>query len=285
MRWTRLIAAGLFAAALALTQSSPAPQFGGSISGHLLDPAGQPLANWQVQAGRWEYHQGRKELHALPNSTATTSQTGEFTFAALPSGGYCIRATGAAFPTTYYPGVADISAAAQVTVSTGRQTSGVDFRVSSEKTFHVRGRVTGAPGGMITMSPRPMLDPESSQSIFTRPDGSFDIDKVLPGDYTISGYYQYVTSYTVVSVKDSDADNVVVEMLPCAKVRGTVRVDGRPSTAPVTLSALGVAMSWGVDVDKNGTLTSQCVPPANTRFRLNLQTTAIFNPFVSMERT
>lgn len=270
MRWTHLIAIGLCAAAPILAQSSQTPQFGASISGRLLDPAGRPLANWKVQTGRWEYHQGRREFHLLPKSTATTSGTGEFTISPLDSGDYCIRASRPDHLITYFPGVNDILSATQIAVSTGRKMSGIDFRVRAAKRFHVRGRLIGAPGGLIVLRPKPMFDPEDAQHINTSPDGSFDLGGVLPGEYAISGYYQFVTAYTVVAVKDSDVDNIVVQMLPCAKIRGTVRVDGRPSAARLSLAALSEAVSYGVEVDRNGTLTSQCVVPGQYSLTIEL---------------
>jgi Carboxypeptidase regulatory-like domain len=290
MRLGLSVAIVLHAAALVQAQPARAPQFGATISGHLADPAGRPLANWQVKAGQWQYHLGHKEFHLLPKATATTSANGVFTISQLDSGEHYLRAenpaawsrnlvpnlqfggtSGPDYPTTYYPGVTDIVSAKSITTEAGQRISSIDFRVQPAQGFHVRGKVTGAPGGpWLSMKPEPVLVPEDSRRVSPKPDGSFDLDQVLPGKYAISGFYQEVTAYTVVEVKNADVDNVMVQMLPCPKIRGTVRIDGHPSTASFPLAALTQAMSFGVQVEKDGTFISRCIEPGRYSLPIEL---------------
>jgi Carboxypeptidase regulatory-like domain len=108
-------------------------RWNGRISGRVVDAAGKPVANVQVQARRAvgdQSDQGNSAYVLGPHTR--TDANGEYELTSLAEGAYVV-VVGHRFdpdearPTTYYPGVADRARAKPVTVARAELAAGIDF--------------------------------------------------------------------------------------------------------------------------------------------------------------
>jgi len=174
---------------------------GGVISGRVLDPAGRPLPNTNVEV-------------LTPNSrerrTSGNNDRGEFRFAGLAPGQYVVAASQPTRPNasvrdtyvrTYYPGTIESSRAVPVTVTFGSEVPGIDFTMQTSIVVSVSGRVIfDLPDVQFPYTARlqPTLllhsfDPDPLNTEATRnavravdtSNGKFEIRGVRPGPYEL----------------------------------------------------------------------------------------------------
>jgi hypothetical protein len=196
-----------------------------AISGRIRDRAGQPIAGVPVRLYRYAYDEtGRKKVQQA--ASAQTNDRGEYRLYFLSPGRYYLNAgyepgqsnaqrdpfdpfdsryvsqnkLSQDYAIAYYPGAADVAAATVIDLQPGADLSGIDWSLSVQQTYRVRGRVvdsrTGAPPPNAILQP---LTPYSADSGFNgalpnfenRPnykpsDGTFEIPNVAPGSYRLS---------------------------------------------------------------------------------------------------
>jgi hypothetical protein len=174
---------------------------GGVITGRILDEFGDPLADAQVSAQRYQNIGGRRRLVPAGRS-APTNDIGEFRLFAIPPGQYYLSATlrnmgmigdsddRSGYAPTYFPGTANMAEAQKVTVGLGQTVSDINMALIQTRTSRVTGVALDAQGrpmmGMVMAVPRgdsmiPMFGPPGQ----IRPDGSFAISGLAPGAYTL----------------------------------------------------------------------------------------------------
>lgn len=182
------------------------------IAGRLTDEEGDPVAGCQVTALLTAHGKGSARLDF--SGEAVTDDRGNFRITRLEGNAYYIsirpvtqnvrRITGPAggpemayARVYYYPGVSDVEHAAALEAEEGRETR-VNIQLHKIPVFHLRGKMDGnlpardsaAPilGGVrISVAPRGILEnaePRDAQTV--APDGSFDIDGLTLGDWTIT---------------------------------------------------------------------------------------------------
>ena len=175
---------------------------GGIITGRILDEFGEPTSDVQVMAMRYQYVQGRRQL-SPSGRVGTTNDIGEYRLFALPPGQYFISATyrgGLSFDAssddrsgyapTYYPNGASIADAQRVTIGVGQTLGDINFALSPTRLARVTGTAVDSDGKplvnaivmMIQISGAMMMTSAGAQS---RPDGSFSVANVAPGEYAI----------------------------------------------------------------------------------------------------
>lgn len=228
----------------------------GVITGRVVDEDSEPMAFLQVQAMRYRYPQGRKQL--TPYGNATTNDLGEYRIFGLPPGRYFVSvsnrrsympgrvARGATqdieeeYVPTYYPGSTDPTAAAALDVGPGVQIRGVDLAPSKRRTVHVRGHVTDASGSdgrrlMVFLMPRGLsgFGGMNRPSIID-PNGNFDIRGVASGSYTLVAAIQErgrsLTARLPVEVGNNNIENLSITINPAMSLTGRVRLDGQTPT-------------------------------------------------------
>ena len=223
---------------------------GGVISGQVLDESGDPLIGAHVQALRYRYNNGQRQL--LPVYTpsgggSSTDDLGAFRLYGLEPGDYYVSAVGrrdfgpaaanAEGPgQTYYPGTPSQSEARRVTVRAARETSGIVFPVVVVRLSRVRGRVQSSSAepfvGSVNITAR---DPASANSFGfgggVRPDGTFEVGSLPPGTYLLTAEPQNgnredgEVAQTIVTVNGEDINDVLLFATRGGVARGRITTD------------------------------------------------------------
>ncbi|HXT68655.1 MAG TPA: carboxypeptidase-like regulatory domain-containing protein [Vicinamibacterales bacterium] len=185
------------------------------------------------------------------------------------------------YASVYYPGTVNSSSAGIVSVAAGQERSGVDLRMQFVPTARIEGRVTRSGGQPARYQPV-MLIPQSDvptdqerlmtlleaaglvgvpQPTTTTNDGSFSIQGVEPGAYTviartvitgptpgIPDAAQGQWAMTNVRVDGQDITGISLELAPGMIVEGRVLYEGRtpPAAAPRVSVSIRAATTRGV---------------------------------------
>lgn len=175
---------------------------GGVITGRILDELGEPVTDAQVTAARLQFTGGQRRL-VQSGRAGTTNDIGEFRLFALPPGDYFVSATlrtnnstvdtpdRNSYAPTYFPGTADISGAQRVTVAMGQTINDLSFSLLPIQTARISGTVADSRGqpmrGVVQATMRSDIvgSPSGGSAGPIRPDGSFTINGLRPGDYTL----------------------------------------------------------------------------------------------------
>jgi hypothetical protein len=226
---------------------------GGVITGRVVDEYGEAVSDVMVSAQRLQYMGGtRRPVMAGP--PAATNDIGEFRVYGLPPGEYYLSAivrssmnpfdassSHAGFAPTYYPAAPNIAAAQRITLHSGDLVPNIVISLAEARVARVSGTVLDASGlparsGTVMVTPREGGGGMGLGNGFVRPDGSFTINGVPPGDYilrTLPGppgpapSALPVPSVAYVTVNGTDLDNVVVAPLPRVSIIG--RLTGDPA--------------------------------------------------------
>lgn len=185
---------------------------GAAITGRVFDEYGDPVANARVQVLRYQTVQGQRRL--TPAGTGDqTDDTGSYRLYGLAPGDYYISATlrggngpflddnngdSTSYAATYYPGTGSVTEAQRVTLGVGQEQPNVNFALQPVRTVKITGTALSSTGtalsnGMVTLMPAEGAGgPGGGPVMFTfggngrvRPDGSFTIANVAPGNYTL----------------------------------------------------------------------------------------------------
>jgi Carboxypeptidase regulatory-like domain len=194
---------------------------GGVIAGRVLDEFGDPLPDVMVTAMRQAWANGRRRLLPSAGRVGQTNDLGQFRIYGLPPGDYYVSASmrggvmemaemelmgataaTAAAPTastprsgyaaTYYPGTPNAAEAQKIAIGPGQEASGADFALVPVRLARVSGIVISADGkpvegAAISVVPasREFTGPIGLGGARTAKDGSFILNNVAPGDYTL----------------------------------------------------------------------------------------------------
>jgi len=179
---------------------------GSVITGRITDEFGDPMTDVQVQAMRYQFVNGERQL-ANAGRAAQTDDLGQYRIFGLMPGDYIVRASlrqnngnqnepdPVGYPGTYYPGVLDITQAQTVAVTLGQELSSVGFPLMPARLSRVSGTVMGSDGRPLTGG-RVMLRPRGANNLAAlrnaigssnqvRADGTFQLTNVPPGDYML----------------------------------------------------------------------------------------------------
>jgi hypothetical protein len=189
---------------------------GSVITGRVADEFGDPIADVSVQAMRYQFTNGQRQLVAAGRQ-GTTDDIGQYRIFGLMPGDYVVRATvrtaplaaavlgpapapgqpveePSGYPPTYFPGVTDIGQAQTVTVALGQELASISLSLSPARLARISGNAVdsqGHPlnGAAVLLRPAngggaggPLNVGGANQ---VRTDGSFVLNNVAPGEYTI----------------------------------------------------------------------------------------------------
>jgi hypothetical protein len=230
------------------------------VSGRVTDADGEPMAGAQVEALARHWQSGL----AMPQTVASsvTGEHGEYRLS-LNSGRYFLSASpheGGSVPTLFvdgpgrpettvasiaYPNSPGFDGAAEFDLHPGQQLGGIDFKLPTVVSYHVRGSVQPAElwrNGFLTLHRR------DSQRFGMRgtvvKNGAFDFPGVPPGTYWMrveSFRGARASGKMPVEVTDRDVNGVVFHLIPASTLKGRVRFD---DSGPHDLSQVHLQMHW-----------------------------------------
>jgi TonB family protein len=229
----------------------------GVVTGRLTRN-GQPAANVRVSAMVIpEAGVSVSDVSSLA-SVVLTDSDGRYRLENVPPGRYYVTAGFLDIP-TYYPGVASISSAKAVNVEAGSTTTGIDFTTAVSTGTTVSGRVVYPPGQSVPANLKVSLvgNQRPAPESFVQPDGSFEVPRVRPGNYTL----RVPPWATTVVVGDSDISAVDIEVP--YNVAGTVTVENGGLLPNMSLSLISTkpgAEPQNITLSPTGAFSSQLTP-------------------------
>jgi len=186
---------------------------GAAITGRVFDEYGDAVANARVQVLRYQTVQGQRRLTPAGGGDQT-DDTGSYRIYGLAPGDYYLSATlrggngpflddnnsdTTSYAATYYPGTGSVADAQRITLGVGQEQPNVNFALQPVRTVKITGTALNSSGaalsnGMVTLMPAEGIGgPGGGPVMFAfgggngrvRPDGSFTIANVAPGNYTL----------------------------------------------------------------------------------------------------
>jgi len=248
---------------------------GTTVSGRVTDVNGQPVAEVRVALMTIAYRDALPTLVIGTNAgVESTDDRGNYRFLSVPPGNYYVQVEmrpGAtvysqywdSFPMhTYYPGVTDPKGAVLVQVRASQDIAGIDIRISTTRTFKIRGTVVNPfSGGRATANGETnrqvssfflvSSDPDTLEDailLFSRQFPSpnpaetlFEIPNVAPGSYYLYPYWDPGRSATMafggytrrtpVQIEDHDVDGLQIVLRENSEIKGRIRVEDNTSLA------------------------------------------------------
>jgi hypothetical protein len=237
------------------------------------------------------YRDGRRQLTSIATTSANAS--GEFSFNKLPRGRYYLVAYGGysappepapglrpeRYARTYYPGTIDPGAAEPIELKRAETLSDVAFPLRKSMLFRIGGTVSGYASGsgrvfVYARSTTQSVSALSSASV--APDGTFRIDSLPPGVYSITAIVSSASSselahQTVEVSHDVDGIVLTAEQLPA--LHGAVKVEGGPPAVPNLRIRLAPADGFGffipnANVNSDGSFTLSGVSAGRSRIEI-----------------
>jgi protocatechuate 3,4-dioxygenase beta subunit len=257
------------------------------VSGHVFDEDGDPIMLASVQALRYGFNQGRKQL--MPRGFATTNDLGEFQFLGLEPGPYFFIANARppvqnlpprtrfigqlrAYAPTFYPSAADATQATATELAPGATWSNIDFRLRKVPAFRVRGKLVDAAGQPVHDAFVNLLDdagavPNTRAGSRPADDGTFTFPPVVPGRYSLSAMRgpQSESATERITVTDQDLDGLTLVLSKGIAISGRFSVEGPPPAQMNGQVNLQPADAFGQGfagaVQQDGTFTIENVRP------------------------
>jgi Carboxypeptidase regulatory-like domain len=206
----------------------------GVITGRVLDSDGDPVRSAIVNALRYAYSSGKKQLRMVDQ--VQTGDNGEFRLFGLRPGTLYLRATHQrwdrhAKDVTYYPGTSDENHAAPIQLRAGAQLEGFDIRLQSGNSYSVRLEFPEGhppPGGLNGFLVNDQGGFAGRSVNFSQTDIVFP--GIAPGSYeavlNVLNEDKPVVAIAHVEVVNADVDGGTLTFLPLVETGGSVRVEG-----------------------------------------------------------
>jgi protocatechuate 3,4-dioxygenase beta subunit len=215
---------------------------GGVITGRIVDEFGEPVSRVTVSALR-AGTRGRATTR-----TTTTDDLGEYRLYGLSPSEYLVEATAQlpvgnalatdtadahdGYATTFFPGVIDAKDAQRITLGIGQIAEDVSFTIQRTRTARVTGSVTdskGRPFSGMLMVMRMSNGNMSGNGWPIRPDGTFVLANVAPGQYTLEasrfGDDEPEVATLRLTVAGQDISDVRIVTAPYVTARGRIVAD------------------------------------------------------------
>lgn len=254
------------------------------INGRVVDEDGEPIEGLLIDAAKFRYVNGSRELNAVGRST--TDDKGEYRIYGLAPDDYYVRVNmdqtmgmgggrfyglNSGYVDTYYPQVADVSQASPLRVSAQAETQGIDFRMVRTKTLGISGVILTAAGARALGGSISLLDRNKSGRQYTtrrvqsRPDGKFETQGLPPGSYRLEAlvYSRDRSSNAAIydfDLTDHSLTDITIRAQPTFSVKGRMVIEGEydenasPFVESVVLEPAGafnMRAAYGIKSESN----------------------------------
>jgi len=224
---------------------------GGVITGRISDEYGDAVTGARVEVLRSQMAQGRRRLTPV-SMTSQTDDTGTFRVFGLSPGEYYVAARmqptspdfgdggPVTFAPTYFPGTGNVADAQPIKMEAATEQSGINFSLLAVRSVRVSGTVVDSNGAPVQAMVS-LATTSTTQGSFgfgansrSRPDGTFTISNVSPGDYMLdattarggaANAAPEVASMPL-TVGGEDVNGIAVVTSKGATIRGAVSTDG-----------------------------------------------------------
>jgi protocatechuate 3,4-dioxygenase beta subunit len=224
------------------------------ISGKITDEDGDPFPKVRVSVLQAIYSNGRRSLRTTGEATA--GPDGVFAIGNLAPGRYYVMADAQpdriniaiqpgvdkikeTYLTTFYPGVAEVTAASTVQATAGGNIRGVDIALRKAAVFRIRGEVLDASNGLalsrVSLSISRLDSPPITLSHNIVPisrDGVFEFDNLVPGTYVIKAATgnsgPSLTGREIVTLGRENIDDVELRAVPPLEFFARILTEGEP---------------------------------------------------------
>ena len=243
---------------------------GGAIAGRISDEHGGPMAGAVVAAMRYRYADGQRRVAPvtegltsfLTGAAAITDDLGQYRLHGLSPGDYYVSVgigpptipegqadDGVGYAPSFYPGTPSLAQAERVTLRVGQDAQNISFTVAPIRFSTVSGTVVNSSGQPV-QALNVWLNgagPTDRAGGRGRPDGTFVVTKVAPGDYVLrvsTGVLgQQEMASLPVSVSGQDVTGLAAVLAPGGTARGRVIFEGNPASPPRVVIAVFPATS------------------------------------------
>jgi hypothetical protein len=237
---------------------------GAVITGRVIDEFGDPAEEARVAIVRAQNIDGVRRLVPVGNGSRQTNDLGEFRLYGISPGEYYLSAdasnrvvgpppdTGAPpiYASTYFPGTSNPAEAQRLSIETGETISDVIVVLVPTRKARISGTAIDSQGR--PMSGRVLLTPRSGNFMALAgspvgPDGSFAIERVTAGTYTleVNGPSEERASTELV-VADVNIDGIRVVGTKAVIATGSVVVDpAAPSIQPRAIEVFATPVGAG----------------------------------------
>jgi protocatechuate 3,4-dioxygenase beta subunit len=235
---------------------------GAVVTGRVVDEFGEPAPEIQIAAERYQFIQGQRRL-VPAGRTSSTNDIGEFRLFGIAPGQYYLTATWrnpnmsgpsgspsdrTAYAPLYFPGTVNPNEAQRISLSAGQELDNLVMVLKPIKALRVTGTVTDVEGKPVTPA---MIMVSATNSGFgfsmtgsasTRPDGTFTVNGLTPGSYTIRAQRMGPasdgpeTAMASVTLTGDDVGDLHLVATKPSRLTGRIVVD------PAALSALPATM-------------------------------------------
>ncbi len=255
----------------------------GTISGKVLDENGKPVPRAQVSALVESHRRDPGQL--TEESTSVSDANGTFNLAEIrpgahylmvgpppPGGGGSADQPASPPPVrTFYPRALAFDDAGRVDVGPGQSVSDLTITMRRAATAIVRGKIVDPPGmhiqrPSVSIAPRSaLLSNALSESVKPATDGTFTINGVLPGAYTLrlrgglgaSGRNHTLLARQDLDVGANDVNGISLAASPPINLEGRVTAD---APMPATISHVFITARPSEDAERGTTARANAAP-------------------------
>jgi hypothetical protein len=219
------------------------------ITGHVYDQDGEILSV-PVQLFREVWRNGMRRLDAAGGANA--DDEGEYRLYGLPPGNYVVASaqtpvrpaspvpTHEVYPTTFYPGTEDATAASVLRLAAGGEARNIDLHVRKTVSISVSGTIVTAagldPAMRLTLARRDGVPGQQAQMMYPQP-GEFSARGVTPGSYILTARTDKEYARQQIDVGTVDVAGIEVRLAPLLTLAGTVTLDGAAPPEIIWMSA------------------------------------------------
>jgi hypothetical protein len=252
------------------------------ITGRVVDEFGDPVTDVRVNVMRYRFVGGQRRLLAMGNSD-TTDDLGQYRVHGLAPGEYYLVAQPqsmnflsvsgdrSGYAQTYFPNAYSPADATRVSLAVGQEASNLVIALAPTRFVMLSGSASNSEGQPVKAGTLRLMSPDNFNSPGTsamiRPDGTWTMPGVVPGEYrliaqSLRGSFEDVAATGSVSFTESaqmpitvgaeDITGIAVVTSKGGTIRGQVKWEGGVPPTPKSAASLGSVMASDTEFNTMG---------------------------------